>query len=393
MRQSKTVKAIQNFEDARYFAHRRLPRFLYHRYEAGSAQGLTLERNVAAFEEVQFRPKAATFSSKRDLRTTVLGTEVSMPVLLAPIGVLRIGHVAGETGAAVAAGAAGTVSVVSSSTGTPIEEICAAATGPIFYQLHYFGGRQSAESMIERAKQSGCKALIVTVDSQGRMAARERPYRERSFAPESLHLEELVRILPQVLTHPAWLYDFLRSRKGLEIAMAPTTDGKPLQIFHMLDALYERTPIWEDLPWIRSQWDGPLGVKGILTPEDARRAVSLGADAIVVSNHGGNGLDGRPATLPSLPRIVDSVGVETEILLDGGIRRGADAVKAVAMGARAVLIGRAYVFGLLAAGEPGVERVLQIMRQGIDNALAFLDCPSVKDLNADAVIVPKDWRP
>lgn len=393
MRQASVVNKIHSVEDARYYAQRRLPPFLYQRYEAGSAQGVTAARNVSSFAEVGFVPRAARFAAKRDLSTTVLGTPIDFPVLCAPVGVLRVGHPDGEMGVARAAARKGTVAVMSSSSGTRIEDVAAAANGPVFYQLHYLGGRESAEPIIERAKKAGCKALVVTVDSQGRAPARERPVPEKAFAPGSLALPELLRAFPQMVRRPGWLADFARKPGGLELPMAPTVNGQPVTIFNMLDAIYQRTPVWEDIPWIKELWGGPLAIKGVVTVDDARRALDVGADAVVVSNHGGNGLDGRPATLTVLPQIAKAVGDRAEVLMDGGIRRGSDVVKAICMGARAVLIGRAYVFGLMAAGAPGVERILDVMRGGMDNTMAFLGCESLPDLGPSFVTYPAEWQP
>lgn len=393
MRPSQVLRKIQSVEDARYYAERRLPPFLYQRYEAGSGQGITAARNVSSFVEVGFVPRAARFAEMRDLRTTVLGTSIDFPVLCAPVGVLRIGHPDGEAGVARAAVKKGTVAVMSSSSGSPIEDVAAAAKGPVFYQLHYLGGRDNAERMIARAKQAGCKALLVTVDSQARAQARERPVPEKAFAPHSLAASDLMKAFPQIASRPGWFAAFARRPGGLDLPMAPPVNDQPVNIFNMLDAIYQRTPVWEDIPWIKELWGGPLAIKGVVTVDDARRAVDAGADAVVVSNHGGNGLDGRPATLTVLPQIVKAIGESTEVLMDGGIRRGADVVKAICMGARAVLIGRAYVFGLMAAGGPGVERILELMRGGIDNTMAFLGCESLPDLGPSFVTYPTEWDP
>jgi isopentenyl diphosphate isomerase/L-lactate dehydrogenase-like FMN-dependent dehydrogenase len=202
-----------------------------------------------------------------------------------------------------------------------------------------------------------------------------------------------MKAFPQLASRPGWLLAFARRPGGLDLPMAPPVNGQPVTVFNMLDAIYRRTPVWEDIPWIKELWGGPLGVKGVVTADDARRAVDAGADAVVVSNHGGNGLDGRPATLTVLPQIVKAIGDRTEVLMDGGIRRGADVVKAVCLGARAVLIGRAYVFGLMAAGGPGVERILDLMRGGMDNTMAFLGCESLLDLDPSFVTYPAGWQP
>lgn len=385
------VSNISSVDDARYYAKRRLPRFLFQRYEAGSGIGTTVRANTQAFEEVTFRPRAATYFPQRSLGTRVLGLDIALPIMLAPVGILRAGHVDGELGVARAAGAAGTIQFVSGVAGSSIEEITAAASGPIFYQLYYMGGRASAEGMIDRARNAGCKALVITIDAQAG-PSRERIVIERAYSPRSLRAGELLRVLPQVISKPTWLMDFLLSRRGLVVPMAPLRDGKPLTIFELGPALFQRTPTWDDIPWIRSLWKGPLVIKGVLTVDDARRAVASGADAIVVSNHGGNGLDGSPATLRVLPSVVAAVGSQTEVWMDGGVRRGSDVAKAVALGAKAVLIGRAYVYGLMAAGQPGVGRILELMRNGLDETLSFLGCPSVEKLDPTFVELPPTWR-
>lgn len=211
--------------------------------------------------------------------------------------------------------------------------------------------------------------------------------------PSSLAISELMKASPQITRRPGWLMAFARRPGGLDLAMAPPLNGQPVTIFNMLDAIYQRTPVWADIGWIKELWGGPLAIKGVVTVDDARRAVDAGADAVIVSNHGGNGLDGRPATLTVLPQIAKAIGDRTEVLMDGGIRRGADVVKAICLGARAVLIGRAYVYGLMAAGGPGVERVLEIMHAGMDNTMAFLGCESLPDLGPSFVTYPAQWQP
>ncbi len=391
MNSRRVAQRIHSTDDARYYMHRRLPKFLAQRYEGGSAKGLTLRANEAAFDDVWLLSRSARGVSKVDLKTTLLGTDLSMPVMLAPTGGLHAGHWDGECSAARAAGAAGTACVVSSSTGTPLEEIARAATGPVFYQLHYMFGRDNSESMLERAKNAGCAGLMLTVDSQSAIE-REWGPRQRAYAPASLDALALLRALPQVIWKPQWLWEFLVHRNGLTVPMARTDDGSPLSVFSLMKAVHHSTPVWEDIAWIRERWKGALVIKGLVTVEDARLAVGHGADGIVVSNHGGNTIDGRPPTLSVLPRIADAVGDQCEVLMDGGVRRGSDVVKAVALGARAVLIGRAYVFGLMAAGQPGVSRSLEIIERGLRATMASLGCASVRDLGRSYVDYPRSWR-
>lgn len=388
MSEQRVAARIHSTEDARYYMHKRLPKFLAQRYEGGSGKAQTLTANQTAFDDVWLLSRSARSRHEVSLTTTVLGADVSMPVLLAPTGGLHAGHWDGECAAARAAGAAGTAFSVSSSTGTAVEKIAAEATGPVFYQLHYMFGRDNSESMIERAKAAGCSALLVTVDSQSVI---EREWRRKAYSPGSLSLPALARATPQVIHKTRWLREFLRHRNGLTTAMAKTEDGRPLSVFDMMPAVHQSTPAWDDISWIRERWSGPLAIKGLVTVEDARLAVDHGADAVVVSNHGGNTIDGRPATLSVLPRIVDAVGEHCEVLMDGGIRRGSDVVKALALGARAVLLGRAYVFALMAAGQPGVHRILELFEHDIAASLKSMGCADVHELDRSYVRFPPEW--
>ena len=315
-----------------------------------------------------------------------------MPAIVSSVGFLQVGHRDGEAGVARAAGDAGTIQFVSGVTNTSIEDIMAAASGPVFYQLYYIGGRDASAPIIERVKRAGVSGLVLTVDTATVARPRDRSYDDRASVPTAMNLREALRFAPQALAKPRWLVDYLR-RGPLEpqVAMGLRPDGTPMGLFEGIEKIYQQTPAWNDIPWVREHWDGPIVIKGILTAEDARRAVAVGADAIVVSNHGGNVLDGSLATLRALPEIVDAVGDQIEVLMDGGVRRGTDVVKAVALGARAVLLGRAYVYPLLAAGEPGVHRILDLLYQQIDEALAFLGVDSVHDLDPSLLDLPAGW--
>jgi len=383
---------IESVADARDLAERRLPKGVFQMFEAGSGSNATMEENAQAFRDVMFRPRAAVFAPERDLRTTVLGHEISMPAIVSSVGFLGVGHRDGEAGVARAAGDAGTIQFVSGVTSTPIEEIMDAASGPVFYQLYYIGGREASAPIIERAKRAGVSGLVLTVDTPTVARPRDRRYDERASVPTAINLREALRFAPQALAKPRWLADYLR-RGSIEpqVAMGLRQDGTPMGLFEGIGQIYQETPAWKDIPWVREHWDGPIVIKGILTAEDARRAVAAGADAIVVSNHGGNVLDGSVATLRALPEIVDAVGDEIEVLMDGGVRRGTDVVKAVALGAKAVLLGRGYVYPLLAAGEPGVRRMLELFHQQIDEALAFLGVKSIHDVDPSLLDLPIGW--
>jgi isopentenyl diphosphate isomerase/L-lactate dehydrogenase-like FMN-dependent dehydrogenase len=381
---------IRTVDDARYLAMRRLPPSLVNQIEGGSGLGTTLDANLAAFAQLEFNPRAAMSFPTRDLSTTVLGHAISMPLMLAPTANVRFYHPDGEPGLARAAGAAGTIACISSLTGYPIEEVVAASRHPVFFQIYYIGGRANVETMIERAKRAGVQALILTVDSAA-WYMRERTARDRLQGPTLWNWRAFARFAPQVLRHPSWFSGFLRDGMRDQAPMALHANGRPFTSWEANATMACHTPVWDDVSWIRERFGGPVIVKGVISPEDARRAVASGASAIVVSNHGGNALDGTPPTLRMLPSIVDAVGDEVEVLLDSGVRRGGDVVKALALGARAVLVGRATLWSHAAAGSAGVRQMLEVFRRNIDRVLALLGCPSVHELDRSYVYLPADW--
>ena len=335
---------ILSVDDARYFAKKRLPEGIFQMFEAGSGSNVTAIDNVKAFEAVRFRPRNAVFHREHDISTTVLGHMISMPAIVSSVGFLAVGHTDGEAGVARAAGGAGTIQFVSGVTGTPIEKIMEAATGPVFYQLYYIGGRNKSAPIIERVKKAGVSGLILTVDTPTIARPRELPYVERRGVPYQINLKEAIKFLPQIWNKPAWAMYFIRA--GFPepvVAMGLRANGTPMSLFEGIAEIYKETPKWEDILWIRRRWDGPLVIKGILTVADAKRAVTEGADAIVISNHGGNVLDGSVSTLPISTEIVEAVGDKTEVLIDSGVRRGTDVLKAVALGAKAALLGQGNV--------------------------------------------------
>jgi isopentenyl diphosphate isomerase/L-lactate dehydrogenase-like FMN-dependent dehydrogenase len=328
---------------------------------------------------------------ERDLATTVMGASLSMPVILAPAGLIRLAHKGGEILAAQVASEMGTAVGVRTMSGYPIERNTAATSGPVWYQIYFAGGRQGAEVAIERAKRAGCHALIVTVDSAVQ-SGRERIMAGRGL-PTGFNLRTAIDWAPETITHPAWLRGFLQDGPTLEVPnVRLSVDGPSLSIPEASATMMTSAPVWSDLNWIKEQWGGPLAVKGIVTGEDAKRAVQAGADAVVVSNHGGNALDGLPATLRVLPEVVDAVGADTEVLMDGGVRRAGDVAKALALGARAVLIGRAYIWALAAGGHEGLRDLLFALRDQLDRTLALLGCPSVHALDSSYVDVPSSWQ-
>ena len=382
---------VVNVEDLRRLARRRLPRAVFDYLDGGAEGEVTLRENCRAFEEVTFRPRQAVPVRDCDSRVRVLGFDLSFPALLAPVGFSRLMHPDGEVGAARAAGAAGTVYILSTLSGHRLEDVRAASRGPVWYQLYLIGGRGAAESALERARAAGYSALVVTVDTPV-AGMRERDLHNGLKELLSGSLLERLPFLPQFLARPRWLARFLRDRRHPPFPNIVVPGEGPIALLDVSAALAQTAVVWEDLRWIRDAWRGPIVIKGLLTGEDARRAVDEGAEAIVVSNHGGRQLDGVSASLRALPEVVKAVGGRAEVLMDGGVRRGGDILKAICLGARAVLVGRAYAYGLAAAGEAGVARALEILRDDVERTLKLLGCRSPADLDRSYVNVPESWR-
>ena len=382
--QNLAASHVTNIEDLRRLARRRLPKVVFDYLDGGAENEVTLRENCSAFQDIIFRPRSAVAIGTCDLSTVVLGQTLSFPAMLAPVGYSRLMHPGGEVAAATAAGRAGTAYILSTISGHRLESVKAASSGPIWYQLYIVGGRETAEGAIERARVAGYSALVITVDTPV-AGMRERDF--RNGMKELLGSATFAKVpyLPNILAHPRWLISFLLDGgvPPLENVVIP---GKgPMPLIDVASALASATVTWNDLRWIRQIWPGPIVVKGILTAEDARRAVDEGAAAVVVSNHGGRQLDCVSASLRALPEVVSAVGHQTEVLMDGGIRRGSEIVKALCLGARAVLVGRAYAYGLAAAGEAGVARALEILRDDIERTLRLLGCEAVAQLNSSYV--------
>jgi len=376
---------FESVAEAQRRAKRRLPRSVYLAIMAGAERGQTLADNVAAFSELGFRPHIADLPQHRDQATTVLGQEISLPVLISPTGVQAV-HPDGEVAVARAAAEAGTAMGLSSFASKPVEEVIE-ANPKTFFQMYWVGSKDRILQRAERARAAGAKGLIVTLDWT---FAHRRDWGSPSI-PQQLDLKAMVRFAPEGITRPAWLLNYLRSGKLPDLStpnLAGPGDSAPTFFGAYGEWMGTPLPTWDDIRWLRDEWGGPFMVKGIMHPDDARRAVDIGASALSVSNHGGNNLDGTPASIRMLPSVVQAVGGQAEVLVDGGIRRGSDVVKALALGARAVMIGRAYLFGLAADGQAGVANVLQILRSGIDEALLGLGRTSVHDLVPEDLIVP-----
>jgi isopentenyl diphosphate isomerase/L-lactate dehydrogenase-like FMN-dependent dehydrogenase len=372
-------------------ALRRLPRVVFDYLDGGAEGEATLQENCRAFAAVTFRPRQGIPVSNCDMRTRVLGLDISFPAILAPIGYSRLMHPGGEVAAARAAGAAGTGYILSTISGHRLEDVKAGSSGPVCYQLYLVGGRGAAEGAIERARAAGFSALVVTVDTSV-SGMRERDFHNGMKELLSGGPLDQVPFLPQLLARPGWLVSFLLDGGVPKLANIVIPGKGPMPLIDVNAALSQSAFTWQDMKWIRSLWPGPIVIKGVLTGDDARKAIDHGATAVVVSNHGGRQLDSVSATLPALPEVITAVDGRAEVLVDGGIRRGSDIVKALCLGARAVLIGRAYAYGLAAAGGPGVTRALEILRADVERTLKLLGCPSVAALDRSYVDVPSNWR-
>ena len=390
MRERVQPPRVINIEDLRRVARRRLPRVVFDYIDGGAEAEVTLRANCRAFEAVTFRPRCAVATSTCDLRTTVLGTSLSMPLILAPVGSSRLFYPRGEEVAARAAGTAGIAYALSTLSGCALEDVAAASKGPLWYQLYLVGGRDCTLSAIERARAAGFSALVVTIDTPV-AGLRERDLRNGVKELLSRKLGLMLPFVSQFLLKPRWLASFLADGGLMKFSNVVIPGKGPMLYADVATALEQAIVSWHDLGWIREAWKGPIVIKGVHTGEDARRAVDVGADALVVSNHGGRQLDGVAPTLRVLPEVLASVGDRIEVLLDGGIRRGSDIVKALCLGARAVLVGRAYAYGLGAAGGAGVERAIEILRIDLIRTLKLLGCASLAELDRSFVDVPADW--
>jgi heme/flavin dehydrogenase (mycofactocin system) len=379
---------FETVAEAQRRAKKRLPKSVYLALVAGSEQGITIDDNVNAFSELGFRPHIANLPQTREQATTVMGQDISFPVIISPTGVQAVDP-EGEVAVARAAAAAGTAMGLSSFASRAVEDVVA-ANASTFFQMYWVGTRDKIIQRAERARAAGAKGLIVTLDWS---FANGRDWGSPAI-PEKLDLKAMLRFAPEGIARPRYLVDWLKHGKLPDLTtpnLAAPGEDPPTFFGAYGEWMGTPLPTWDDIRWLREQWGGPFAVKGITHPDDARRAVDIGATAISVSNHGGNNLDGTPASIRLLPSVVDAVGDQIEVLQDGGIRRGGDVVKALALGAKAVLIGRAYLWGMAANGEAGVSNVLQILRQGIDSALLGLGKSSIRELSRDDLIIPPDF--
>jgi isopentenyl diphosphate isomerase/L-lactate dehydrogenase-like FMN-dependent dehydrogenase len=386
-----TIQGAVNIDDLRKLAQRRVPRAVFDYIDGGADGEVTLRENRRVWEDIFFRPRNAVATPKCDTRVNVLGSDLALPIILAPLGSSRMFHPSGELAAAKAAGEAGIAYTLSSFSGYSFEELAAASSSPLWYQLYLAGGREVVEATLARAWKSSFKALAVTIDTNG-PGMRERDF--RNGAPQLMG-RSLFAMLPftsQVIVRPRWAAGFLMDRSNAMHYANVIIPGKgPLPAVDVQKSLRDSVVTWTDLKWIRAAWPGHILVKGVITGDDARRAVDAGVSGLIVSNHGGRQLDTCFPTARALPEVLEAVNGRTEVFVDGGIRRGADIVKAICMGARAVLIGRAYGYGLAAGGQAGVARAIAILKADIERTLVLLGCASISQLDRSYVQLPKSW--
>ncbi len=382
---------VVNIGDLRRLAERRVPKSVFDYLDGGAEAEITLAENTRAFRDILFRPRQAVAFEKCELGAQVVGSQISFPAMLAPVGYSRMMNPGGEVAAARAAGEAGTGYILSTISGHKLENVKAATTGPAWYQLYLVGGREAAEAAIERASKAGFSALVLTVDTAV-AGMRERDPRNGMKELLGGSIFAKMPFIPEIMSHPRWLAGFLFDG-GLPKLENIIIRGKgPMQLIDVSASLAQSAVSWSDLSWIRKVWSGPIVVKGILTADDGRRAVDEGAAAVVVSNHGGRQLDEVFPTIRALPEVVAAVGKQTEVLMDSGIRRGSDIVKALCLGARAVLVGRAYAYGLAAGGQAGVARAIQILHADVERTLRLLGCASVANLDESYIEYPSGWK-
>jgi isopentenyl diphosphate isomerase/L-lactate dehydrogenase-like FMN-dependent dehydrogenase len=366
--------------DLRAAARRRLPRVVFDYLDGAAGDEVTAGRNLAGLRAVELHPRVLTDVSKIDTATTVLGQPVALPLLGAPMGLTGLFHPDGEVALARALHAAGTVSVLAAMASCAVEEVAAASSGPLWFQAYIWRDRGLLGQMLARARAAGAAVLVLTLDVPC-AGNRDRDRRNGFSIPPRITLPALA----SGLAHPGWSAGFAR-RPRIRWGNLPA-DGAmtAAALSAQTNRQFDPSATWADLGWFRDRWPGPLAVKGILRPDDAAQAVRLGAQAVIVSNHGGRQLDGAPAAIAALPPVADAVGSAAEVYLDGGIRRGTDIVKALALGARACLAGRALGYGLGAAGEPGARRAIQILHAELRTALALAGCPSVRAVDRSVV--------
>ncbi len=381
---------VVNVADLRGLAKNRLPQMVFDYIDSGADREQTLSQNCSAFDEIYFRPRCAVATPLCDLSIKVIDQDFQLPFLLAPVGSSRMFYPKGEIVASREAGIAGTGYTLSTLSGCRLEEVKEATNFPAWYQLYLLGGKEVALKTIQRAKNAGFSAIVVTIDTPI-SGLRERDVRNGTKELLSMNPFLMLPYLSQMLVKPCWLTQWLGDGGLMSFPNVELDDG-PMGYTEIGPALEQSVVTWDDLEWIREAWGGKIVVKGVHIGDDARKAVDLGVDAIVVSNHGARQLDSVAPTIRVLPEIVDAVDGQIDVLLDGGIRRGGDVVKALCLGAKGVLIGRAYAYGLAAGGGPGVARAIEILRTDILRTMKLLGCDSVNKLDSSYVSIPAHWK-
>ena len=377
---------IHNVEDYRGLAHKRLPRAVIDFIEGGAEDEITISRNKNGFENIHIIPRILTDVSVRNISTTILGTPVSSPIVLCPVGLATLAHPMGEVAAGIAATNKGIISTYSSSSSWNLEDIAAASSGVKWFQLYIWKDRKLTAEIVERARKAGYTALVLTVDVPI-SARRERDLRNGFTIPPRPRINQM----GDLFQHFGWFYAQLKSEiSGHKMSMGNFTPENVgmrtrLKMLEVVNELFDPSITWKDVAWLKSIWKGPVVIKGVMTPEDAKLAVKAGVDAIWISNHGGRQLDGVSGTIEVLPEIVKAVKGKVEIYLDGGVRRGSDIVKAIALGANACMIGRPYMYGLAANGAAGVESIIKILEIEMDATMALMGRPTIASLDSSSV--------
>ena len=375
----KILSGCYSIADLRRAAKRRLPRAVFDYMDGAAEDEITLYRNQADFGRYELLPRFLVDVENVDLSTRVLGADIEVPFILAPTGMSRLFHYAGERAVARAAQKAGTLYSLSSVATTSIEDIAGVNDGAKMLQLYVWRDRGILKDFIQRAKASGYTALCLTVDLP-LAGQRERDLKNGFTVPPSIRLSNIL----DTMLRPDWLWGFLtHPRMTLENVREHATAADNL--FSVIDyttAQFDASLTWEDMAWMIREWGGPFAIKGILSVDDARRAADIGVSAVIISNHGGRQLDHSPSPVSVLPEVVDAMGDRVEVILDGGVRRGTDVIKALALGARAVMVGRAYLYGLGAGGEAGVDRALEMLRAEINRNMKLVGCTSVQQLGS-----------
>ena len=380
---------VVNVEDLRILAKNRLPQMVFDYIDSGADREQTLSDNCKAYKEILFRPRCAVATPTCDLGVSLLNQKFKLPFLLAPVGSSRMFYPKGEIAAAREAGIAGTGYTLSTLSGCKLEDVKAATSYPAWYQLYLLGGRDVALNTIERAKKANYSALVVTIDTPV-SGLRERDVRNGTKELLSMNPIKMLPYLPQMMVKPCWLTQWLQDGGLMSFPNVQLNDG-PMGYTEIGPALEQSVVTWKDLEWIKEAWGGEIIVKGVHIGDDAKKAIDCGASAVVVSNHGARQLDSVSPTIKVLPEIVNAVNNQIPVLLDGGIRRGSDVVKAICLGAKCVLIGRAYAYGLAAGGGDGVAKAIEILRSDILRTMKLLGCDSISNLNSSYVKIPNQW--